>query len=200
MNHTDKTKHKSSQTTLSPLAMLWAFGVILVSGTSSYANDAYDPYAAFEDEDTYSLSVIAYPADSMVQIMNIRPDYEDGMLLPNGKYDVLVSSPGYISTRKIIEIKDNDISVKIRLMRERFFYKLWNSFVANYRNGKYPEAMRDINDLGEILDVYADTVRDAMGGGEYSRKRDLMDKGWRQSSPPIGGRNSRRARPEHYFP
>lgn len=51
-----------------------------------------------------SLTIETAPTDARVRIMNIKPVYYDGIELAEGKYDVLVTKPGYKPKRMWIEV------------------------------------------------------------------------------------------------
>jgi len=67
---------------------------------------------------TFSLSVNAIPSKSRIRIMNIKPKYRDGICLKPGKYDVFVDLRGFKSYRKLIKVKDSDVSVDVFLKRK----------------------------------------------------------------------------------
>ena len=59
--------------------------------------------------DVISLTVATQPADARVRIMNIKPKYESGIELKEGKYDVEVSKPGYSTYREWIVVDKRTI-------------------------------------------------------------------------------------------
>lgn len=56
-----------------------------------------------------SLTVITNPSDARVRIMNIAPVYQDAIELKEGKYDVEVSKPGYLTYRKWVVVDKKTI-------------------------------------------------------------------------------------------
>ncbi|MBQ4800065.1 PEGA domain-containing protein [Pseudoalteromonas sp. MMG006] len=56
-----------------------------------------------------SLTVITNPRDARVRIMNIKPVYEDAIVLDEGKYDVEVSKSGYLTYRKWVVVDKKTI-------------------------------------------------------------------------------------------
>ena len=56
-----------------------------------------------------SLTVITSPDDARVRIMNIAPVYQAAMELKEGKYDVEVSKPGYLTYRKWVVVDKKTI-------------------------------------------------------------------------------------------
>lgn len=56
-----------------------------------------------------SLTVITNPADARVRIMNIAPVYQDAIELKEGKYDVEVSKPGFLTYRKWVVVDKKTI-------------------------------------------------------------------------------------------
>jgi TPR repeat protein len=66
-------------------------------------------------DNKFSLTVNAIPSDSRIRIMNIRPKYQPGICLREGKYDVFVTHQGYDSYREWIKITDEDVSLDVTL-------------------------------------------------------------------------------------
>ena len=56
-----------------------------------------------------SLTVATQPSDARVRIMNIKPKYENGIELKEGKYDVEVSKPGYNTYREWVVVDKRTI-------------------------------------------------------------------------------------------
>ncbi|CAM4256283.1 PEGA domain-containing protein [Pseudoalteromonas ostreae] len=56
-----------------------------------------------------SLTVATQPSDARVRIMNIKPKYENGIELKEGKYDVEVSKPGYTTYREWVVVDKRTI-------------------------------------------------------------------------------------------
>lgn len=52
-----------------------------------------------ESPQEFALTLIVTPSKARIRIMNIKPLYQPGMLLPAGRYDIEVSSPGYNTQR-----------------------------------------------------------------------------------------------------
>ncbi|WP_462178883.1 hypothetical protein [Pseudoalteromonas gelatinilytica] len=61
------------------------------------------------DESVISLTVVTTPDDARVRIMNIKPVYEDGIELDEGKYDIEVTKPGYLTYRKWVVVDKKTI-------------------------------------------------------------------------------------------
>jgi len=53
----------------------------------------------------FPLKIIAEPSGAVIQIMNIKPKYYDGILLKPGHYDIKVSRDGYYSERKLVDLQ-----------------------------------------------------------------------------------------------
>ena len=66
----------------------------------------------------FALTVKTVPEDARVRIMNIRPVYQDGILLTPGRYDIKVSSQGYGSFRKWVEIEREDKTIEVVLEKQ----------------------------------------------------------------------------------
>ncbi|MCO6356108.1 PEGA domain-containing protein [Pseudoalteromonas shioyasakiensis] len=62
-----------------------------------------------EEMPVTSLTVVTTPNDARVRIMNIKPVYEDGIELDDGKYDIEVTKPGYLTYRKWIVVDKKTI-------------------------------------------------------------------------------------------
>jgi beta-N-acetylhexosaminidase len=65
-----------------------------------------------------TFTVKAKPFGSVIKIMNIEPKYEPGLCLAPGRYDVLVTKPGYIENRQWIEIRDTEVTKRVTLEKE----------------------------------------------------------------------------------
>ncbi|GEM_PF-1737182 len=63
----------------------------------------------------YRLWINSDLLNSRVKILNIKPVYESGMALKPGKYEVEVSAAGYVSRRFWVELKNQDVTVAVRL-------------------------------------------------------------------------------------
>ncbi|MEZ5673311.1 MAG: PEGA domain-containing protein [Thiotrichaceae bacterium] len=63
----------------------------------------------------FSLTVVATPADAQIRIMNILPKFQQGMLLPRGKYDVEVRKPGYVTQQQVVEIAEQPVNLIVTL-------------------------------------------------------------------------------------
>ncbi|MCB5162597.1 hypothetical protein [Marinomonas algarum] len=57
--------------------------------------------------DLFSFYIDVYPPESKIMVMNIKPKYRQGMLLPKGSYDIKISKQGYYNKRLWIQHKDN---------------------------------------------------------------------------------------------
>tara|TARA_R110000851_G_scaffold161068_1_gene304546 strand:+ start:11656 stop:14142 length:2487 start_codon:yes stop_codon:yes gene_type:complete len=54
-------------------------------------------------------------ANAKVAVMNIKPTYQAGMMLPAGSYDIKVSAPGHITVRKWMYLKADETDFNINL-------------------------------------------------------------------------------------
>jgi hypothetical protein len=63
----------------------------------------------------FPLTVTTTPADAQIRILNILPKYQDGILLPQGKYDIEVRKPGYVTQRQVAEMKAQPTNLTIIL-------------------------------------------------------------------------------------
>jgi hypothetical protein len=72
-----------------------------------------------EPEKKYTLTVRAKPADSSIKLVNSREEYQPGMELAMGRYEVLVTHDGYKPVRRWVTIYDADVSLDITLEPEK---------------------------------------------------------------------------------
>ena len=63
----------------------------------------------------YALTVNTVPKSARVRIMNIAPVYKDDILLTPGRYDIEVSSDGYVTDRKWISLGEEDKAIFVEL-------------------------------------------------------------------------------------
>jgi cell division septation protein DedD len=56
----------------------------------------------------YQLTIITEPAHAKVTILNTSTEYAPGVLLPSGRYNILVSAPGYQEEKGYIEIQSKE--------------------------------------------------------------------------------------------
>lgn len=52
-----------------------------------------------------TITVVTEPRDADIQIMNIKPAYEDGMSVTAGDYDLKISKPGYVTLTHTVTVK-----------------------------------------------------------------------------------------------
>jgi len=64
------------------------------------------------------LKIIAEPSGAVIQIMNIKPKYYDGILLKPGHYDIKVSRDGYYSERKRVDLQKGKGSFLFNLIQK----------------------------------------------------------------------------------
>ena len=72
---------------------------------------------------TYKFSVDAFPENSIIKIMNIRPKYKSGIKLKPGKYKILVKKKGFKTYIRWIEISDKDLTINVSLKYSTNFAK-----------------------------------------------------------------------------
>ncbi|MCP4699936.1 MAG: PEGA domain-containing protein [Gammaproteobacteria bacterium] len=76
--------------------------------------DRYISIQLAELKSEYALTVNTIPEDARVRIMNIKPVYQDGILLSQGRYDIEVSSDGYEMYREWTELaRDTVLEVEL---------------------------------------------------------------------------------------
>ncbi len=66
----------------------------------------------------YTLTVKTTPHNATVKIMNIKPSYEDGILLKEGNYRLEISAPGYETVKKTVLLSKKDKIVYIALRKK----------------------------------------------------------------------------------
>ena len=65
----------------------------------------------------YALTVVTEPPGAMVRLPDLGTSYEEGMRLSPGRYDIIVTHPGYEPWHEIIHLKDRDIWHRISLIK-----------------------------------------------------------------------------------
>lgn len=93
-----------------------ACALVILAGCSSTTEVSPEPEPivepvaeVIEEMPATSLTVVTTPNDARVRIMNIKPVYEDGIELDDGKYDIEVTKPGYLTYRKWIVVDKKTI-------------------------------------------------------------------------------------------
>jgi hypothetical protein len=71
------------------------------------------------DPNKYKLTVRAEPADSSITLANSPEEYQPGMALALGRYEVLVTHDGYKPVRRWVTIYDADVSLDVALEPEK---------------------------------------------------------------------------------
>jgi serine/threonine protein kinase len=74
-------------------------------------------------EPEYELTVVPFPADARVRILNIPDVYQAGIPLPTGEYQIEVSAPHYATVYQTINVIDAPVSTEIALPRSE--YRVW---------------------------------------------------------------------------
>ncbi|MDM8543712.1 SUMF1/EgtB/PvdO family nonheme iron enzyme [Desulfococcaceae bacterium HSG9] len=67
----------------------------------------------------YALTVKTTPKNATISIKNSKVTYQDGILLPPGRYDIEVSSEEYKAYREWITLEKKDIAIEVRLVKIR---------------------------------------------------------------------------------
>ncbi|MBF0195036.1 MAG: SPOR domain-containing protein [Magnetococcales bacterium] len=65
----------------------------------------------------YQLTIITEPAHAKVTILNTSTEYVPGVSLPSGRYNILVTAPGYQEEKGYIEIQDKEWVGRVVLQR-----------------------------------------------------------------------------------
>lgn len=68
----------------------------------------------------YALTVNAEPSDADIRVLNIQSVYQPGIRLETGRYDIEVSRKGFDTKTETVEIKDRDVTLKVRLTETRW--------------------------------------------------------------------------------
>ncbi|KPA09462.1 Sulphatase-modifying factor domain protein [Candidatus Magnetomorum sp. HK-1] len=64
------------------------------------------------------LTVVVKPSDARIRILNIRPVYTAGMILSPGKYQIEITSQGYISLEHWVTLEQGDWQIEVVLEKE----------------------------------------------------------------------------------
>lgn len=91
---------------------IFAFGVFIAELIHMGAFEALAHKAkknAEIAEPLYPLIIIVKPVDANIRVMNIRSKYKQAMPLVAGRYDIEVSSEGYKTQRRWVELKENHV-------------------------------------------------------------------------------------------
>ena len=90
--------------------------IVMLSGCSSSPEVEPQPTPVEQpiiveepQSNTISLTVLTSPEDARIRIMNIKPKYEAGIELDEGKYDIEVTKDGYLTYRKWIIVDKKTI-------------------------------------------------------------------------------------------
>lgn len=98
--------------------IIWSILAVSLIGKdiiTEHANDFDNVSVKASDKGEYPFVITAHPMDAKIMIMNIKPKYKKGMVLPKGKYDIKVSQHGYKSERIWVKHTDDSPHI-IRLM------------------------------------------------------------------------------------
>ena len=68
-----------------------------------------------QTEAKHALTIITEPKNARIYVMNIRERFEQGLELPSGKYDVMITARGFSPKRQWVDIVDQDTTVKVVL-------------------------------------------------------------------------------------
>ncbi len=69
----------------------------------------------------YTLTVKTTPHNATIKIMNIKPSYQDGILLKEGNYRIEVSASGYETVKKTVLLSKKDKIIYIALRKKTPF-------------------------------------------------------------------------------
>ena len=90
--------------------------IVMLSGCSSSPEVEPEPapveqpiVVEEQQSNTISLTVLTSPEDARIRIMNIKPKYEAGIELDEGKYDIEVTKDGYLTYRKWVTVDKKTI-------------------------------------------------------------------------------------------
>ena len=70
-----------------------------------------NPYAPAQ----YALYVNTYPDNARVELVNYPQPYRKGMALPQGRYQLYISAPGYMPRTQWVDIRDQEVVVPVTL-------------------------------------------------------------------------------------
>lgn len=90
--------------------------ILMLSGCSSSPEVTPEPtpeeqpiIAEEQENNIISLTVLTSPEDARIRIMNIKPKYQAGIELDEGKYDIEVTKDGYLTYRKWVQVDKKTI-------------------------------------------------------------------------------------------
>ena len=90
--------------------------IVMLSGCSSNpkveqqtASAEQSVVTTEEVNSAISLTVITSPDDARIRIMNIKPKYQAGIELDEGKYDIEITKDGYLTYRKWVTVDKKTI-------------------------------------------------------------------------------------------
>ncbi|WP_286239361.1 hypothetical protein [Neptuniibacter halophilus] len=120
-----KSKERNSR------GLKWSLAVVFLSATvvagiallpdNHLSENSYDTNESL-------LRVQPEPSDAQIRIMNIKPKFDQNMILEPGRYDIEVSKPGYKTSRKWIEVGQGVFTYQVVLEPE------YGSVVASNSN------------------------------------------------------------------
>ncbi len=87
------------------LIFCFAFGSIVLAPLAAWAQESGSQTI---DSSGYQLTIVTEPAEAKVTILNSTRAYSPGIRLPSGRYNILVSHPGYQEEKGYIEIQDKE--------------------------------------------------------------------------------------------
>ncbi len=70
----------------------------------------------------YALHVTTEPADADISLLNRRIDFQSGMLLPAGTYQLKIAKAGYTPRIRWIDIQDQDFHLHVRLSEPEYCF------------------------------------------------------------------------------
>lgn len=126
-------------------------------------NDAAIKTSEAEDS-KYALTVETDPKDAKVYIMNIKPKYQDGIMLEAGEYDIKVKRKGYAPKRMVVGL-DKNLKIKVVLVqtdrKEKQTYRV-DLLLMGTKTIEQMDAVKDDVDLYAKYDEEIDEFRKSL--------------------------------------
>lgn len=150
----------------------------------------------------YRLTIETKPAGATVKILNIKPRYQDGILLAPGSYNIAVSAKDYFPVRKWVRIVDEDVVETVKLEPTRRLLPVGTVITdALSSGGKGPEMIvipkgsvtiggakktRTLTlDKALAISRYEISFSDYLAYARANKRREPDDFGWGRDKRPV---------------
>lgn len=100
---------------LPSLALLAGFALLIFVFNEEFVDRIFIDSPIIQPQ--YTLTIITEPPGAIVHMPDLNTYYEEGMRLSPGRYDIIVTHPGYEPRNEIIHLRDRDIMHRISLTK-----------------------------------------------------------------------------------